>query len=203
MLTSAGIIFFIVIFAVVFSIIRRIQNDRITFHSSVSLFDRLFWSIITALPSILISLIVLILILGLMLNSTKPVDNYHTIYSNKIKAKVSFKVDYESTEFVGGKQIKDVSDSNTGTLTLSKDGVNVKKQIDHVEYLGDAEKGSIVEKIEYSNSLIEPKIFGITLIKQKSDRLKIHMKKLDSQIAKEKKNDETKKELKSLLESSQ
>lgn len=202
MLTSAGIIFFIVMFVAVFSIIFRMQNDCITFHSSVSLFDKIFWSIITALPSILISFVVLILIFGLMLNSTKPVDNYHTIYSNNIKATVSFKAEYQSTEFVGGKQIKDVSDSNSGALTLSKDGVNVKKQIDHVEYLGDVEKGSFVENIEYSNSLIESKIFGVTLIKQKSDRLKIHLKKPASRIAKEKKDAETEKELKNLLGSS-
>lgn len=202
MLTSAGIIFFIVIFVTVFILISRLQNDRISFHSSISIFDRIFWYIISGIPSFLMSIFAVIMIYGLLLLTSKSIDSYHTIYSNKIKATVSFNVDYRSTEFVGGKRISDTSDADTGTLTLSKDGVDVKTQIDHVEYLGDNDKGSIVEKIEYSDSLEEVKLFNVTLIRQKSNRLRIYLKKPASQIAKEKKNAETQKELKSLLESS-
>lgn len=202
MLTSAGIIFFIVIFVTVFILISRLQNDHISFHSSISIFDRIFWYIISGIPSFLMSIFAVIMIYGLLLLTSKSIDSYHTIYSNKIKATVSFNVDYWSTEFVGGKRISDTSDADTGTLTLSKDEVDVKTQIDHVEYLGDNDKGSIVEKIEYSDSLKEVKLFNVTLIRQKSNQLRIYLKKPASQIAKEKKNAETQKELKSLLESS-
>lgn len=202
MLTSAGIIFFIVIFVTVFILISRLQNDRISFHSSISIFDRIFWYIISGIPSFLMSIFAVIMIYGLLLLTSKSIDSYHTIYSNKIKATVSFNVDYRSTEFVGGKRISDTSVADTGTLTLSKDGVDVKTQIDHVEYLGDNDKGSIVEKIEYSDSLKEVKLFNVTLIRQKSNQLRIYLKKPASQIAKEKKKAETQKELKSLLESS-
>lgn len=202
MLTSAGIIFFIVIFVTVFILISRLQNDHIYFHSSISIFDRIFWYIISGIPSFLMSIFAVIMIYGLLLLTSKSIDSYHTIYSNKIEATVSFNVDYWSTEFVGGKRISDTSVADTGTLILSKDGVDVKTQIDHVEYLGDNDKGSIVEKIEYSDSLEEVKLFNVTLIRQKSNRLRIYLKKPASQIAKEKKNAETQKELKSLLESS-
>lgn len=202
MLTSAGIIFFIVIFVTVFILISRLQNDHISFHSSISIFDRIFWYIISGIPSFLMSIFAVIMIYGLLLLTSKSIDSYHTIYSNKIKATVSFLTDFDGTEFVSGKQIKDTSDIKSGTLTLSKDGVDVKTQIDHVEYLGDNDKGSIVEKIEYSDSLKEVKLFNVTLIRQKSNQLRIYLKKPASQIVKEKKNAETQKELKSLLESS-
>lgn len=202
MLTSAGIIFFIVIFVTVFILISRLQNDHISFHSSISIFDRIFWYIISRIPTFLMSLFAPIMIYGLLLHTSKSIDSYHTIYSNKIKATVSFLTDFDGTEFVSGKQIKDTSDIKSGALTLSKDGVDVKTQIDHVEYLGDNDKGSIVEKIEYSDSLEEVKLFNVTLIRQRSNRLRIYLKKPASQIAKEKKNAETQKELKSLLGSS-
>ncbi len=202
MLTSAGTIFFIVVFVTVFIIISKMQNDRISFHSSISIFDRIFWYIISGIPSFLMSIFAMIMIYGLLLHTSKSIDSYHTIYSNKIEATASFLTDFDGTEFVSGKQIKESSDANTGTLTLSKDGVDVKTQIDHVEYLGDNDKGSIVEKIEYSDSLKEVKLFNVTLIRQRSNQLRLYLKKPASQIAKEKKNAETQKELKSLLGSS-
>ena len=202
MLTSAGIIFFIVIFVTVFILISRTIDDHIAFRSSISIFDRIFWYIISRIPTFLMSLFAPIMIYGLLLHTSKSIDSYHTIYSNKIKATVSFLTDFDGTEFVSGKQIKDTSDIKSGALTLSKDGVDVKTQIDHVEYLGDNDKGSIVEKIEYSDSLEEVKLFNVTLIRQRSNRLRIYLKKPVSQIAKEKKNAETQKELKSLLGSS-
>lgn len=74
---------------------------------------------------------------------------------------------------------------------------------DEVEYLGDVTKGSTVEKIEYSNSLRETKVFGVSLMQMKENCLKIHLKKPASEIAKEKKNTEIEKELRSLIESSE
>lgn len=130
MLTSAGIIFFIVIFVTVFILISRTIDDHIAFRSSISIFDRIFWYIISRIPTFLMSLFAPIMIYGLLLHTSKSIDSYHKIYSNKIKATVSFLTDFDGTEFVSGKQIKDTSDIKSGALTLSKDGVDVKTQID-------------------------------------------------------------------------
>ena len=143
-------------------------------------------------------------IVGLMMYVfCRTTNNYRTIYQNEMDAKVVFKSFMDNAVFTGGQPIKKASDDNHGTLTLSKDGVDFKKNIRNVEYVGDVEEGSTVEKIEYSNSVRETKLFGISLIKDENyPSLKIHLKKPASEYAKEKKDAETKKELKSLLESS-
>ena len=141
----------------------------------------------------------MILIYGLF----QTTDNYHTIYSNKMNAKVVFKSSTDDATFIGGQTVKKTTDYNRGTLTLSKDGVNLKKQIYSTDYVGDIEKGSIVEKIEYSKSVRETKLFGVSLMKDENySSLKIHLKKPTEKTAKEKKDDKIKKELSSILESS-
>lgn len=141
----------------------------------------------------------MVLIYGLC----QTTDNYHTIYSNKMNAQVVFKSSTDDAVFTGGQPIKQTTEDDHGTLTLSKDGIDLKKQIYSADYVGDVEKGSIVEKIEYSKSTQETKLFGISLLKDENyPSLKIHLKKPASEYAKEQKDSETKKELKSLLESS-
>ena len=130
-------------------------------------------------------------------------NNYHTIYQNEMNAKVVFKSFMDNAVFTGGQQIKKTTLDSQGILTLSKDGVDFKKNIRNAEYVGDVEEGSNVEKIEYSNSVRETKLFGISLLKDENyPSLKIHLKKSESEIAKEKKNAEIEKELKSLIGSS-
>lgn len=143
-------------------------------------------------------------IVGLMMYVfCRTTNNYRTIYQNEMDAKVVFKSFMDNAVFTGGQPIKKTTLDRQGILTLSKDGVDFKKNIRNVEYVGDVEEGSNVEKIEYSNSVRETKLLGVSLMKDEDyPTLKIHLKKPASEYAKEKKDAETKKELKSLLESS-
>lgn len=140
-----------------------------------------------------------ILIYGLC----RTTDNYHTIYTNKMNAKVVFKSSADRAVFIGGQPVKITTDDDQGTLTLSKDGVNLKKTIYSTDYVGDVEEGSIVEKIEYSKSTRETKLFGVSLMRDKNySSLKIHLKKPTEKTAKDQKDAKIKKELSSILESS-
>lgn len=141
----------------------------------------------------------MVLIYGLC----QTTDNYHTIYSNKMNAKVVFKSSTDDAVFIGGHPIKKTTLDSQGTLTLSKDGVDFKKNIRNVEYAGDVEEGSTVEKIEYSNSVRETELFGVSLMKDEDySTLKIHLKKAAEKTAKDRKDAKIKKELSSILESS-
>lgn len=189
---TATFIFFIRLFA---SICISESNDDKTEKS----IEYCFTLFVSVLGTACIFAIEMVLIYGLC----RTTDNYHTIYTNKANAKVVFKSDMDNTVFIGGQPIKKTTDDDRGTLTLSKDGVDLKKTIYSADYVGDVEKGSIVEKIEYSKSTQETKLLGVSLLKDEDyPTLKIHLKKPASKHAEEKKNAETKKELKSLLESS-
>lgn len=143
-------------------------------------------------------------IVGLMMYVfCRTTNNYRTIYQNEMNAKVVFKSFMDNAVFTGGQPIKKTTLDSQGTLTLSKDGVDFKKNIRNVEYVGDVEAGSTVEKIEYSNSVRETKLFGVSLLKDEDyPTLKIHLKKPASKYAEEKKNAEIEKDLNSILESS-
>lgn len=138
------------------------------------------------------------MILAINLKDSK--SNYRTIYSSDLKATVSFKTDLDEREFVGGQKVKEITSRQSGILTISKDAVKVTRRVSGTEYLGDVEKGSIVEKIEYLNTLQESKMFGSTLMTNKENRLKIHLKTPESKIAKEKQDAQNRKELNSLLD---
>lgn len=202
-LTSAGTILMSIVCAITFVIafigFVRIEDVRSCYSSVVRAIGYLFIAILAALVTA-VAFVTTIMILAINLKDSK--SDYHTIYSNDLKATVSFVTELDERKFVGGQAVKEISDRQSGVLTLSKDGVKITKSIASVKYLGDVEKGSIVEKIEYSNTLQESKVFGSILMTNKENRLKIHLKKSESEIDKEKKDAETKKELKSLLESS-
>ena len=189
---TAAFIFFFRLFAAI--CVSDYEDDKLD--KSIGYCFTLFVSVIC---TACIFAIEMVLIYGLY----QTTDNYHTIYSNKMNAKVVFKSSTDDAVFIGGQPIKQTTEDDHGTLTLSKDGVNLKKQIYSADYVGDVEKGSIVEKIEYSKSTQETKLFGVLLSKDEDyAKLKIHLKKPASEYAKEKKDAETKQELKSLLESS-
>lgn len=189
---TAAFIFFFRLFAAI--CVSDYEDDKLD--KSIGYF---FTILVSTICTVCIFEIESILIYGLC----QTTDNYHTIYSNKMNAKVIFKSDADRAVFIGGQPVKITTDDNRGILTLSKDGVNLKKHISSTEYTGDVEAGSIVEKIEYSKSVRETKMFGISLLKDENyPSLKIHLKEPASEYAKEKKDAETKKELKSLLESS-
>lgn len=202
MLTSAGTILFLVLFISVLVAVFRKAVNGLGLQSIHNESYRQIGYVLATLISVAIAVVPLFIITLIMSRSSDTTDNYRTIYSNKIEATVTFKTSYDQAEFVGDKQLKDVTSNHSGVLTLSKDGVELNRNINHAYYVGRVEKGSVVEKIEYSNSVIESKLFGVTLMIEKSDRLKIHLKKPASETAKEKKKAENEKELRSLLESS-
>ena len=201
-LTSTGTTVVSIVCLIVFVIAFRYFLNTEEVRSCHSSFVRMIGYLVVLLEALLFSMLALVIMLMLALfNMHISHEDYRTIYSNDLKATVSFVTDPDEREFVGGQKVKEISDRHSGTLTLSKDGVKVTKSIDEVEYLGDVTKGSTVEKIEYSNSLRETKVFGISLMQMKENCLKIHLKKTASQTAKEKKDAQTKKELNSLFES--
>ena len=189
---TAAFIFFFRLFA---AICISESNDDKT-EKSIGYCFTLFVSVIC---TACIFVIEMVLIYGLC----QTTDNYHTIYSNKMNAKVVFKSSTDDAVFIGGQPIKRTTLDSQGTLTLSKDGVDFKKNIRNVEYVGDVEEGSTVEKIEYSNSVRETELFGVSLMKDEDySTLKIHLKKAAEKTAKDRKDAKIKKELSSILESS-
>lgn len=184
---AAAFIFFMLV-------IKTRQRDRND--SEISASDLIFGSIV----SVLIFFLSIAVSLVFIVCSSKSYTHYHTIYSNKLNANVKF-VDSDSVEFIGGQPIKSTSEKTTGTLTLSKNDTTVNSDINDVEFVGDVEKDSIVEKIEYSNSTRETKLFGVTLFKLNGwNDLKIHLKKPESKTLKEKQDAQNRKELNSLLD---
>ena len=180
-----------IFFTIVIKTRQRDRND-----SEIAASDLIIGSII----SILIFFLSIAFSLVFIVCSSKSYAHYHTIYSNKLNANVKF-VASDNAEFIGGQPIKSTSEKNTGTLTLSKNDTTVTRDIYNVEFVGDVEKDSIVEKIEYSNSTRETKLFGVTLLKLNSwHDLKILLKKPESKTLKEKQDAENRKELKSLLD---
>ena len=201
--TSAGTILLSIVCAITFIIafvgFVRTEDVRSCRMLVVRAICYLSGAILAALVTA-VAFVTTIMILAINLKDSK--SDYRTIYSNDLKATVSFKTDLDEKEFVGGQKVKEITSRQSGILTMRKDAVKVTRRVSGTEYLGDVEKGSIVEKIEYSNTLQESKMFGSTLMTNKENRLKIHLKKSESEIDKEKKNAEIEKDLNSILESS-
>lgn len=200
-LTSDGTILMSIVCAITFIIafvgFVRTEDVRSCYSSVVRAICYLSGAILAAQVTV-VAFITTIMILAIDLKDSK--SDYRTIYSNDLKATVSFKTDLDEREFVGGQKIKETTNRQSGILTISKDAVKVTRRVSGTEYLGDVEKGSIVEKIEYSNTLQESKMFGSTLMTNKENRLKIHLKTPESKIAKEKQDAQNRKELNSLLD---
>ena len=199
-MTTEGIIFVatisIVTFIITFSLFarsRRLELDR----RELKALDY----IVSVISGIFSAFLALLISIVLIVCSARPTDeNYRTIYSNKINAKVKFSSN-DDVDFIGGQPIKETSYRNSGTLTLSKDSSIVDRTIYNVEYLGDVEKGSVVEKIEYSNSVLENNLFGITIFRVTDwHSLKIHLKTPEAKTLKEKQDAHNRKELNSLLD---
>lgn len=194
-MTTEGLIFVatisIVTFIITFALFTRSRERLLDVASYIA-------GVIVGLFS---AFLVLIVSIVLILCSAKPTEeHYHTIYSNEINASVKFS-SKDDVVFIGGQLIKETSYRNSGTLTLSKDGSTVNRVIYNVEYLGDVEKGSVVEKIEYSNSVLENNLFGIKIFRVTDwHSLKIHLKTPKAKTLKEKQDAQNRKELNSLLD---
>lgn len=202
-LTSAGKLLTVIVGLIVFiTTLRHLMKNELLdeendFMNAMTVIVMFFFSTIVTFFSVVI-------VYSIFFFSYKTTDNFHTIYSNHQDAKVVFKTNLDDAEFVGGSPVKKDAFRNKGTLILSKDGVEVKKDIYSTRYFGDKELGSIVEKIEYSNSVWETKLFGISLAKSKNHHaLKIYLKKTTEKSAKDEKDAKIKKELNSILESSE
>lgn len=201
-LTSAGQLLTVIVGLIVFITTLRhlIKNELLDDEDD---FINVMTVIVMFLFSTIVTFFSVVIVYSIFFFSYKTTDNFHTIYSNHQDAKVVFKTNRDDAEFVGGLPVKKDAFVNKGTLILSKDGVEVKKDIYSTKYFGDKELGSIVEKIEYSNSVWETKIFGISLAKSKDHHaLKIYLKKTTKKSAKDEKDAKIKKELNSILESS-
>lgn len=200
-LTSDGTILMSIVCAITFIIafvgFVRTEDVRSCHRLVVRAICYLSGAILAAQVTVVV-FITTIMLLAINLKDSK--SDYRAIYSNDLKATVSFKTDLDEREFVGGQKIKETTNRQSGILTISKDAVKVTRRVSGTEYLGDVEKGSIVEKIEYSNTLQESKMFGSTLMTNKENRLKIHLKKSESEIDKEKQDAQNRKELNSLLD---
>lgn len=198
-MTIQGIIFQLAIsFAAAFiffmMLIKTRQRDR--HDPEIATSDLIIGSIV----SVLIFFLSIAVSLVFIVCSSKSYTHYHTIYSNQLNADVKF-VASDSVEFIGGQPIKSTSERTTGTLTLSKNDTTVNRDINDVKFVGDVEKDSIVEKIEYSNSTRETKLFDVTLFKLNGwNDLKIHLKTPESKTLKEQQDVENRKELNSLLD---
>lgn len=194
-MTTVGIIFVatisIVTFIITFALFAR-SRERLLDAASY---------IVGVIVGLFSSFLVLTVSIVLIICSAQPTEeHYHTIYSNEINASVKFS-SKDDVDFVGGQPIKETSYRNSGTLTLSKDSSIVNRTIYNVEYLGDVEKGSVVEKIEYSNSVLENNLFGITIFRVTDwHSLKIHLKAPEAKTLKEKQDAQNRKELNSLLD---
>ena len=194
-MTTMGIIFVatisIVTFIITFALFAR-SRERLLDAASY---------IVGVIVGLFSSFLVLTVSIVLIICSAQPTEeHYHTIYSNEINASVKFS-SKDDVDFVGDQPIKETSYRNSGTLTLSKDGSTVDRTIYTVEYLGDVEKGSVVEKIEYSNSVLENNLFGITIFRVTDwNSLKIHLKTSEADALKEKRDAQNRKELNSLLD---
>lgn len=202
-MTIAGIVLITIICTAAFIfIVRRLAKICISNYEDDKLeksIDYCYVVLISSLITASIFAIVSLMIYGFC----RTTDDYRTIYQNKMDAKVVFKSFMDNAVFTGGQPIKKTTLDSQGTLTLSKDGVDLKKNIRSVEYVGDVEEGSTVEKIEYSNSVRETELFGVSLMKDEDySTLKIHLKKAAEKTAKDQKDAKIKKELSSILESS-
>lgn len=194
-MTTMGIIFVatisIVTFIITFALFAR-SRERLLDAASY-----IVGVIVGLFSSFLVSTVSIVLIIC----SAQPTEeHYHTIYSNEINASVKFS-SKDDVDFVGGQPIKETSYRNSGTLTLSKDSSIVNRTIYNVEYLGDVEKGSVVEKIEYSNSVLENNLFEHSIFRVTDwHSLKIHLKTPEAKTLKEKQDAQNRKELNSLLD---
>lgn len=193
-ITSLLISSFAVAFIFFMMLIKTRQRDRND--SEIAASDLILGSIVSVLIFFLSIAVSLVFIVCFSKSNTY----YHTIYSNKLNANVKF-VASDNAEFIGGQPIQSTSEKTTGTLTLSKNDTTVNRDINDVEFVGDVVKDSVVEKIEYSNSTRETKLFGVTLFKLNGwNDLKIHLKTPESKTLKEKQDAQNRKELNSLLD---
>lgn len=139
-MTFQGITFllissFTVAFIFFMMVIKTRQHDRND--SEIAASDLIIGSI----ASILIFFLSIAVSLVFIVCSSKSYAHYHTIYSNNLNANAKFVTDDDDkAEFVGGQPIKQSSETTTGTLTLTKNGATVNRDIYTVRYLGDVEK---------------------------------------------------------------
>ena len=135
------------------------------------------------------------IILSIIFLSDSRTLEYRTIYQNDQDIEV-YVVTYQDEKIFTDSQLTSKIVSTSGTLHLKKDGAGIKQNIDKIIYLGPNQKGSKIDKIEYSETIFDEKLLGLRLLNNlKSTRLKIHLTVPESEEAQH----QTKESLRSFL----
>ena len=149
------------------------DNSRITF---LSMHDDLIFVLFSTIMSLTVGLAVAaIIIFAIVLSSKLQTLEFRTIYSNDRDIEVYVRTNLGENIFAG-EYLHDKIVSTFGTLKLKKHGASISQSIDKIEYVGLNQKGSKVEKIEYSETIFGESLFGLQLLNDvKSTSLKIYL----------------------------
>ena len=159
--------------AIVSFIIMNLKISESVGPRSIDVLEQRFFSIAGAL---FVGAVVACLIVASIISlSDSQTLEYHTIYQNDQDIEV-YVVTYQDEKIFTDSQLTSKIVSTSGTLHLKKDGASIRQSIDKIIYLGPNQKGSIVDKIEYSETIFNEKLFRLRLLNNlKSTRLKIHL----------------------------
>lgn len=160
--------------AILFAII---MNLKISGMTSLKRFDLFLLRAESIVGAIVIGIIITLILFTIAIRtaSTKELDS-RTIYQNDQDVEV-YVVTYQDEKIFTDSQLTSKIVSTSGRLHLKKDGVSISQSIDKIEYIGPNQKGSIVEKIEYSEKIYGESLFDLKLLNDvKSSRLKIYLK---------------------------
>lgn len=179
--------------AILFAIITNLKISGMT---SLKRFDLFLLRAESIVGAIVIGIIITLILFTIAIRtaSIKELDS-RTIYQNDQDVEV-YVVTYQDEKIFTDSQLTSKIVSTSGRLHLKKDGVSISQSIDKIEYIGPNQKGSIVEKIEYSEKIYGESLFDLKLLNDvKSSRLKIYLKDPKS----EKSTRQTEESLKSFL----
>lgn len=141
---------------------------------SIDILEQRFLSIAGAL--FIGAIVAGLIILSIICLSDSQTLEYHTIYQNDQDIEV-YVVTYQDEKIFTDSQLTSKIVSTSGKLHLKKDGAFISQEIDKIIYLGPNQKGSIIDKIEYSEKIYGESLFDLKLLNDvKSSRLKIYLK---------------------------
>ena len=146
---------------------------------SIDILEQRFLSIAGAL--FIGAIVAGLIILSIICLSDSQTLEYHTIYQNDQDVEV-YVVTYQDEKIFTDSQLTSKIVSTSGRLHLKKDVTSISQEIDKIIFVGPNQKGSIVEKIEYSEKIYGESLFDLKLLNDvKSSRLKIYLKDLKSE----------------------
>ena len=159
--------------AIVSFIIMNLKISESVGLRSIDILEQRFFSIAGAL--FIGAIVAGLIILSIICLSDSQTLEYHTIYQNDQDIEV-YVVTYQDEKIFTDSQLTSKIVSTSGKLHLKKDGASISQEIDKIIFVGPNQKGSIIDKIEYSEMIFNEKLFGLRLLNNlKSTRLKIHL----------------------------